>query len=267
MAVTAAKLGQLLAKRHDKDLFVAECKDGPTIGTSHFRMDAWVMKKSWSRPTFLAYEIKVARGDFMRDDKWHGYLPLCNQFYFVSPAGTIKIDEVPAQAGLIWCTQNGTRLLTKKKAPYRPLKPASLEKVFRYVLMSRCRVMSDWYSLKNDADWWRAWMVHKNLDFDFGRHVSKTIRERMKAEITVVASENERLKRENLELVKIRDLLKTMGIGDETPYLWKVQHRLAQLRGNTPGQAILKLNAAIGSIQALVSEVQKIEEAQNARRG
>lgn len=267
MTVTAGILSQLLAKRHSDDLFVAECKDGPTVGTSHFRMDAWVMKKSWSRPTFLAYEIKVSRGDFMRDDKWHAYLPLCNQFYFVSPAATIKIDEVPAEAGLIWCTKSGTKLLTKKKAPYRPLKPETLEKVFRYVLMSRCRVMSDWYSLKTDADWWRVWMLHKKLDHDFGQQVSKAIRERVKEGINLVANENRRLKTENAELVKIRDLLKRMGIEDEVPYEWKVQHRLSQLRGDTPRQAILKLNAAIGSIQALVKEVQKIEEAQNARRG
>ena len=52
-------------------------------------------------------------------DKWRGYLPYCNQFYFVTPPGLVDPGEVGSDAGLIVCSKNATRLYTKRKAPTR----------------------------------------------------------------------------------------------------------------------------------------------------
>ena len=76
-----------LKAKHTDDVFVAECKNGPTHTASHRRLDAWVMKKSWSPITMLGYEIKQSRSDFLQDNKWQAYLPCCHQLYFVCPKG------------------------------------------------------------------------------------------------------------------------------------------------------------------------------------
>jgi hypothetical protein len=57
----------LLKQKHYDDIFIPECKDGPTQLGSHLRMDAWVMKKSWANSCFIGYEEKVSRSDFLQD--------------------------------------------------------------------------------------------------------------------------------------------------------------------------------------------------------
>lgn len=43
------------------------------------------------------FEIKVSRADFKRDKKWHLYLKYFNFFYFVTPPGVIRKDELPPE--------------------------------------------------------------------------------------------------------------------------------------------------------------------------
>jgi len=261
VTLSAAKLSQLLSKRHSVDLVVDECKDGPTIGRSHFRMDVWVMKRSWSRPTFWGYEIKISRSDFLRDNKWQDYLGLCNQFYFVSPADVIKPDEVPEVAGLLWCSKNGTRLMTKKKAPHRDCDPKMLERVFRYVLMSRCAVLPRWNETMDPSAWWHSWMENKKLDHDFGHRVSKAIRETVRESIDKVEVENHRLKRENEEFVKIRALLLEMGIENEIPSQWTVRSKLAErIWDKIPRGMKHNLDAARRNLEVAIKVIDEIEE-------
>jgi hypothetical protein len=64
--VSANVLLKALAQRHKDDVFVPECKNGPTQTGSHRRLDAWVMLKTWSPVTMIGYEIKVSRSDCRR---------------------------------------------------------------------------------------------------------------------------------------------------------------------------------------------------------
>jgi hypothetical protein len=73
MAVRSCDIKLALSKRHKDDYFLTEVKDGPTMGASHARIDAWAMKKSWSKPLVWGYEIKVSRSDFLNDTKWPAY--------------------------------------------------------------------------------------------------------------------------------------------------------------------------------------------------
>lgn len=68
------------------------------------------------------YEIKVARGDFLQDGKWTGYLNFCNEFSFVCPEGLIKENELPLEIGLIYYKENG-RLRVKRRPVAREIKP------------------------------------------------------------------------------------------------------------------------------------------------
>lgn len=142
--MTAKDIKKLLAKRHRYDVFVPECKDGPTMWNNqgdpgHRRMDAWAMKKSYTQPRAICYEIKVSRVDFLRDDKWHHYLPYCNEFYFVCPPDLIDKSELPEGTGLIYTSKKGTSLVTKKKALWRDVRiPESL---YKYILFSRADII------------------------------------------------------------------------------------------------------------------------------
>lgn len=137
--MNAKQISALLAERHRDDVFVPECNLGSAWERCP-RMDAWAMRKSWSKPNVWGYEIKVSRGDFLQDGKWHEYLPYCNQFAWVCPWGLIQPNEVGEGAGLIYVTKTGTRLMTKVKPVRRDVQIP--DEIFRYVLMSRAQIVS-----------------------------------------------------------------------------------------------------------------------------
>ncbi|HEY3265532.1 MAG TPA: hypothetical protein VGM37_01300 [Armatimonadota bacterium] len=99
--MTSGLIMNALAAKHAKDFFIEECKGGPTWFTGHLRMDAWAMKRSWANPLSVGYEVKVSRNDFVRDDKYPGYLPFCNELYLVAPKDMIAPFEVHAEVGLM----------------------------------------------------------------------------------------------------------------------------------------------------------------------
>ncbi len=213
--ITAKDLVQLLADRHAGDVFVSECKDGQTHGRNHIRMDAWALKRSYSSPCTTAHEIKVARSDFLQDDKWPGYLHLCNEFYFVCPFGLISKAETPEKAGLIYATKNGQKLRTVKKAPWRDVEiPESL---YLYVLISRAQIERAEYTppeTLGQLAYWTQWLADKEHAFIIGRSVSKELHERVSTRITKVEAENDRLSREIKRIEGFRDKLRGMGIED-----------------------------------------------------
>jgi hypothetical protein len=118
--MTEREIENLLADRHAKDVFIPQCKDGPTTGGLSI-MDGWAMNRSWSRLTFWGYEIKVSKQDFIHDEKWHTYLPYCNQLYFVCPKGVISVESVPDGVGLIYALPRHLKIV--KKAAHRGRNP------------------------------------------------------------------------------------------------------------------------------------------------
>ena len=75
----------LLRKKHVQDIFVPNCKTGPSwTATDYWIFDAWVMNKSWTNQRVIGYEIKVSRSDFLQDSKWRSYLGYCNMLYFLT---------------------------------------------------------------------------------------------------------------------------------------------------------------------------------------
>jgi len=138
----------LLRTKHTPDVFVSECKMGPQ--GSH-RLDAWVMLRTWSPPTIIGYEVKVSRGDWLRDNKWPVYATVCNLFYVVCANGVARPEEVPEGVGLIWVSKGGKKLITKRKAARKEVEDAvGLRKLMTHVLMSRCRITANMF----DTDPW-----------------------------------------------------------------------------------------------------------------
>lgn len=140
--LTAADLVELLAQRHDKDVFVAECKTGSTWDGCR-RLDAWVLQKTWTPWTIWGYEVKVSRSDFEQDQKWLEYLPYCHRFSFVCPGGLIRATDLPPGVGLVWASANGAKLFTKVQAARRQPDHEKLTELMSYVLMSRARIVND----------------------------------------------------------------------------------------------------------------------------
>lgn len=257
--MTAAQLLGLLAEKHASDIFVPECKDGPTLGTTHFRMDAWAMTRSWSNDRTIGYEIKVSRSDFTRDDKWHGYLDCCNEFYFVCPQGLIKPDELPAEAGILWASKTGTRLFMKKRAPRREV--SIPEPVWRYILMSRAIIQKGCERDKSgDRDYWARWMAQKKENRDFGYRVSSGIRKLVQERITEVQQESVALERRMREYDDLRGFIRrVLGIELDNTSTWAVERNLRQLMAVVPPDLDEKLAGAADAMKRLVTELEKLK--------
>lgn len=135
--MTASDIIDLLAEKHAPDLFVPECKIGPTWTGKPLRLDGWAMKKSWANPRYIGYEVKVSRSDFLADKKWRDYLPFCSEFSFVCPKGLIAPEEIPEGIGLIYASDKGltTKVVAKRVGIQFP------ESVAHYILMSRASIL------------------------------------------------------------------------------------------------------------------------------
>lgn len=84
------------------------------------RCDLWTISANSSAGfRARAYEVKISRADFRRDNavKQREARLFSDQFYYVTPAGLLKPDEVPDWAGLIEYTDGAFK--TTIQAPYR----------------------------------------------------------------------------------------------------------------------------------------------------
>ena len=229
----------LLAAKHSKDVFVSECKDGPTQTAEHLRMDAWVMNRSWARPCYTAYEIKITRSDFLNDKKWRHYLPYCNEFFFVAPKGLIRLAELPPEAGLLELLGgvDGRRLVRKKQAVWRDVTPP--ESLFRYVLMARVKVGRSEYHVERTKDEraedWRRFVVERAEHRELGYQVGKAIRETVEH----VKRENERLSTRMSEYDSLRLWLQRLGIDPDIHVsTWSVEDRMKEQEAIFPKQFV-----------------------------
>lgn len=251
--ITAAMIVRLLEQKHAKDIFVAECKDGPTHVGSHLRMDGWAMPRSWSNPQVSAYEIKVSRQDFLQDNKWPAYLEYCNLFYFVTPPKLIDQSELPDGVGLIECTRNAARLLTRRKAAHRKVEiPESL---FRYVLMSRATITPPNLNHRDSRAQWEAWLRQREKDRTLGYRVRGKIREIYAENVEKVQRENAALRNRIAGLEKAERILASMGIVDVDS--WRIEDRIREARSGISRQLRMSLESARSEIDKLCAVLDK----------
>lgn len=213
-SITAADVLRLLEAKHSKDVFVSECKNGPTHAARNgemVRMDGWAMPRSWAHPETTGYEIKVYRSDFLNDRKWPEYLGLCHQLYFVAPKGVIERDEVDARCGLIEVSKNAKRLITRKKAPLRDVElPESL---FRYVLMCRSTIGAEVPKVDR-AQRWKDWLAKRDDNYGVGWEVSQVIARKVAERVGEIEDRNRELLRENKTFAHVRDVMEEAGIAN-----------------------------------------------------
>jgi len=243
-----------LQKRHLEkklpDAFFTEVKNGPTWTSNNLlKLDAVAIKKSWSNPCITGYEVKVSRGDFVRDEKWHGYLRYCHQFYFVCPAGLIKPEELPPEVGLVYYNPEKDCLSTKRKALHRMIE-MSLD-MFYYLVISRTD--PDRHPFFSDQkEYLEAWVQNKNEGRSLGSLVgskmakqNEDLRNQIKTLESDIKSKEEKLK----QLDVIENILQKQGVSF---YRWDVAEKLEEALSNKmpPGFA--------NSIQLISQEASRL---------
>jgi hypothetical protein len=182
---SAREIVQALEIRHSKGLVVTECKDGPTQTGTHVRLDVWAMARSWAHPCLDGYEVKVSRGDFLRDQKMHNYLRLCNRLWVACPRRMIAPGELPQEIGLIYVTPGAARVQVAKRAPFRQIDPPV--DLLNYVLMCRARIEREYVEPSRTREerlaFWREWLAGKREMRDVAFRVSSSLREQIRHRI------------------------------------------------------------------------------------
>lgn len=263
--MTADTILKLLLKKHKNDICVPECKSGQSWTKEKVKIfDLWAMKKSYTNPTAWVYEIKVARQDFLQDNKWQSYLPYCTDFYFVAPTGVIDPAEVPEQAGLLLSSKNGTRLYCKKKAPCRHVEiPNS---VYKYILMSRTKIVNSTYynNESNQKEYWQQWLDNKQESKALGYNVSAKIRRLYEKNIELVQINQRQLDGKMERLEECRKILKELGFNENNlgwAYDEKLRQKIAEINEGFPEKSVVKhLKAAILNLENTITVVGGIDE-------
>lgn len=245
-------VGALMAK-HAEDVCVPGCKDGPTqhgLGI----LDLWVMKKSWAHPSFIGYEVKVSRSDFLGDIKWRKYRDVCTELYFAAPPGVIQPEELSDGVGLILCTKSATRI--KRKAVWREPDEEKLRVLMTYVLMCRATIgdESKQYKPRSEADRWREWLKTTDDEERLGYLVSDKITTVARRMAKKYVEENEELRRENQMVKEVARRLREAGVDPLKP--WETRARIDELTGGDLRQRLAAAHVKIGELlEALDSPV------------
>lgn len=173
--VTATDIKMALAKKHgNREFFITECKNGPT-GRGMLQFDGLAIYKSWAHPKIVAYEIKVSRSDFLRDNKYTLYMPYVHEMYFVVPKGLVDRSELPVEIGLMYYNPENESLITRQKATHRKIEICS--DMLLYIIMNRLDSERLPFT-SNKGEYFRMWLDGKLSNRDLGYRVSsKMLRE------------------------------------------------------------------------------------------
>ncbi|KHF33446.1 hypothetical protein CM49_04394 [Paenibacillus sp. P1XP2] len=240
-----------LSKRHTDDLFLTEVKTGRTWDNKELlKFDALAMKRSWANPCLTGYEVKVSRSDFMKDQKWPGYMAYCNKFSFVCPKGLIQKDELPEDVGLIYYYPDTGALRSERSAKHRIIDiPPSL---YMYLLMSR--IEPDRHPFFNSRrEMFESYLEEKITCKSIGKHVgSKLVNEvnEIRKQYEEQQREIDRMKKQSELFHKVKNVLDDYGIRLSDWGDWENQLR-QMLNGGINPQMVTALNRITDNAEVL----------------
>lgn len=212
MKVKAYEVKEALSKIHTDDFFITECKNGGTFTPNKeglYIFDSVAIKKSWTKPKITIYEVKVDRGDFLRDIKYHCYLPYCHELYLVAPKDLIKKEEIPIEIGLKYYYPESGAIKTVKNAIYRNIEVNA--NMLMYVIMNKLDSdRTPFYSCRKEYA--EAYINDKadkrNIGYTLGTKLAKQIAE-MENEIYSLRHSQEKME----ILKKLIAVMKKHSIG------------------------------------------------------
>lgn len=271
-SLTARDVVEALRKHHTQDVFFSEVKTGATWGAipgGLQRLDGIAMKKSWAHPCITGYEVKVARNDFLRDEKWPQYRDVCHRLYFACPKGLIKPEELADDVGLIYINPETKAVTTRKAARYRDIElPTDL---LYYLIICRLdNSRDDSVSRRMLIDDLRAYAEGKKDFKAMGCQIASRLAEDMRR----VSDENKDLKHrmEGVEerearVDRLQDALHEMGIwlGSEPERAAReIKMRMTGLSSLEVAQferGLTSLESALNMLRHVFSEVAPAKEA------
>ncbi len=249
--VRADQITHALRKRHKRDIFLTEVKTDSTWVGSHQRLDAVSIKPSWTQPCITGYEVKVSRSDFMADEKYVGYLPLCHRFYFACPSGLIKPEELHDSIGLIWYKAETGGLTTRKKALYRPMDELPARLLY-YIVLSRTD--EERHPFFSDVrELCEAWVADKELRHTLDKEVKHKLRRLYAAESSKDRHHLEQLEKDAAQLQALEAVLKKHGV---YPDVEELERRLSSGVPATIVQQIRWTDRQVKSLVETLAEAQ-----------
>jgi hypothetical protein len=258
--LSASGVLAMLAKRHEADVFVPECKDGPTQTRSHRRLDAWVLLKTWSPITTIGYEIKVSRSDWRQDNKIHDYMPLCHLLYVVAPKGIVPAEELPAGVGLMEPVGDAGRLQVKRKAARREIAlPAEL---MVYVLMCRTTITRERGMVMDGGS--REWRIRELREWVQGKEERRALSYALSAKIRGKFEEQElaieRERRRNDEMESVRQRIAELGFDPSKPVsAWQVKERLNAFNFIVDNTTLRQMRTASEMIASAADSLERLK--------
>lgn len=239
------------------------------------RPDVYVMRKSYTEPKPLAYEIKISVADFRSDvtsGKWQSYLAFASGVYFAVPAGLITKADVPAGCGLIVRGDGGWRVM---KAP--TLQPVQLSfKVMQKLLIDGVNRLVP----EQRRQHYRDWIEQSTADKVLGKDVAEAVRElqrvkqraaRMQSDIDIrmelarkhandiesrARESADRFAREGNEA--LAELYDFLGL-EPGARIWSVQNSIADLKQRLDADEIVQAaRNAINAIEGTLERARKI---------
>lgn len=259
--VTSTDIKKALAEYHQKDYFITECKNGSTYfppPQGLLKFDGLAITRSYTQPCIKGYEIKVSRGDFQQDAKWHLYLQYCNEFYFVVPNGLIKKDELPDNVGLIYYYHDTGFLKKKKKALYREIEePVG---VYKYIIFSRLE--QERIPFYEERAQYAEDFIN---DKAYKRNIGKTLGSKMAKELSTAYARLENL--ENVEskiqlLDAMQETMRKHGIGR---WAWKNEDWIKELDVAIQSSYPTELEYVKSNLESALRRLNSIEEEYSAK--
>lgn len=254
--VRADQIEHQLELKHRQDGFFSQVKNGPSWTSNNLLiLDAIAIKKSWSKPLITGYEIKVDRGDFVRDSKWIHYLQYCHKFYFVCPRDLIKPDELPSEVGLMYCNPETLALSTKRAAPLRHVDLPT--EMLYYIIMSKLE--SDRHPFfSNRREFFEALVQDKNGREDLGRKLNEKtvayIRE-LRDRAEEAERKAQRFEHRVEEAKHLEKIIRNAGI-DTRRWNWQEDIERA-LKSGMPLGTESKIESAIRDLQSILESLKK----------
>ncbi len=258
MKIRADMILRQLEKRHtggrNQEVFFTEVKNGPSWTSNNLlRLDAVAFKKSWTHPCITGYEVKVDRQDFLRDEKWPGYLQYCHRFSFACPTGLIAPDELPDGVGLIYYNQDKDCIITKRRASFRAIEIPW--QMLYYLVISR--IGTDRHPFFSDQrEYLQAWVEDKADRRDLACKVSnKMVDQLRQAEKKANVLQNDmNLIKDKLDQIRlIEEILERHGV---RTYGWALERDIEKALSNgiPPGLAecLERINQDVGRLMAAV---------------
>jgi hypothetical protein len=201
--VTSSDIKRALSKRYHFEScgFFEEIAVGPDAN-GNLRLDGVNLVRRAPGMQAHGFEIKVDRGDFLRDAKYTLYAQYVNSLTLVCPSGMIAREEVPQAIGLMWYTPSSGALRYRRRPVFN--EDANISAVRDAILTRLCFANRERDRYRHYADA-RGFLEEKedwrNVGLRFGTAMSRRLEELERERLDVEAKKEELVRLDALENV------------------------------------------------------------------